>query len=359
MPYGLVHKITENGFSMWSSSGLIECELSRRLRKSLPFKIHQNMVLTADIEDESDSDGNRNSDDAPKKVTYLDIHHKAVLLAVGDQTFIDNAKSEMKGHHIKVFTVLKKKKDHTPRACFVAKNGDIHDCDNFDVTSKRSLAKLWDRIRDLNASNGHSDDQVSQNDNNNNNNNKEIKLSAESLNEHQIMTLTERLRRQEESLVEMRNLLGIRIEANLNSGLGYIAGSKNQLAASSSSSAAQAFIAPSLLNLSAPAQQSSGSSSSSARSPPQIATPSAGLLALLDAHDERSRSAEAQIKMFDQDTMERLGIFQIADTDGNILRTLAQVKDCAHLRICSGGGNYSIRTIELRVQAAQVPASSS
>jgi hypothetical protein len=323
MPYGIVHKVIDDGFTMWSRSGLVICHLSRRLRKSLEFKIRPNMVLTMDYDDDSDSDGNRDAADAPKKVTWIDIYKKAVLLVVGNQDFLDEAKKAMKGQDIKVFSVLKKKAD--PRACFVAKSGDIHDRDDFDTSRSKSMTKLWNSIIELNNRDNRSDEShASSNDNVDNSNNK---LSATRLNDHQSSNIADRLAYQERSVAELRNLLGIRLEANLNSGLGYI----------TSAITPEAVQQPSIL---------------------QIPTPPASLLARLDAHEERTRIAEQQINSFNPDVMQRMGMFQVSDRNGIILRTIEQIRNSNGIVISCGQEEYCVRNIIPSSNSAQ-PASGS
>lgn len=312
MPYGIVHKVIEGGFTMFSRDGLVTCHLSRRLRKSLEFNIRPNMVLTMDYDDDSDSDGNREPADAPKKVTWLDIHRRAVLLVIGNQEFLDEAKKEMKDQDIKVFAVLKKKAD--PRACFVTKSGDIHDRDDFVTSRSKSMAKLWKSIIELNDKDNRSDEShASSNDNNANN-----KLSSSRLNDHQSNSIADRLAYQERSVSEIRNLLGIRLEANLNSGSGYI-------------SSAIATVTDNT-----PASQ---------QSIIQMPTPPASSLARLDALDERNRIAEQQINSFSTEMMQRIGLFQVSDRNGNILRSIEQIRNSNGIVIRSGQEEYAVRNI--------------
>lgn len=304
MPYGLVHKITEdgNGFTMWSREGRVDCHLSRNVRKNLKFKIRPNMVLTMDFAEPDTDDEKSSNNDSPKTVTWIDVYAKAVLLAVGDQELLDAAKTELKGAGVKVFTSLAKK-HKSPRLCFVNASGEIYDNDDFDTSSRRSMAKLWDHIRDLNQQD--IDNRVSSSSERSQG---ECKLSTAVLGEHLNNSIDDKICKQTSTVAELRNQIGIRMEAAINSGFGYLESTK----------------------ISVPVVK-------------QVPSLPANLIAKLDARDERAKAAESQLNAYSAESMQRHGFFQITDHVGNILRTISQVRECHALTIRSGSESYTLR----------------
>lgn len=304
MPYGLVHKLTEdgNGFTMWSRDGRVECHLSRNVRKNLKFKIRPNMVLTMDFAEPDTDDESSVDPKAPKTVTYISVYEKAVLLAIGDQDLLDAAKTEMKQAHVKVFTSLGKK-HRSSRLCFVTASGEIYDNDEFDTSSRKSMTKLWDHIRDL-----HQRDIDNRVSSSSEKSQSESNLSMAALGEHLDNSIEERLSKQAAAVAELRNQIGIRMEAATNSGFGYLE---------------SAAIAVPVVK--------------------QLPLPPANLIAKLDARDERAKAAVAQLSAFSAESMQRNGFFQITDNEGNILRTVRQVRECHALTIRSGAEFHQLR----------------
>jgi hypothetical protein len=304
MPYGLVHKLTEdgNGFIMWSRDGRVECHLSRNVRKNLKFKIRPNMVLTMDFAEPDTDDEHSVDQNAPKTVTWISVYEKAVLLAVGDQDLLDAAKAEMKQVQVKVFTSLAKK-HRSSRLCFVTASGEIYDNDEFDTSSRKSMTKLWDHIRDL-----HQRDIDNRVSSSSEKSQSESNLSMAALGEHLDNSIEDRLKKQSATVAELRNQIGIRMEAATNSGFGYLE---------------SAAVAVPVVR--------------------QLPTPSANLIAKLDARDERVKAAVAQLSTFSAESMQRNGFFQITDTAGNILRTMQQVRECHALTIRSGTESHQVR----------------
>lgn len=149
MPYGLVHKITnDRNFTMWIRDELVECVLTRRMKEKMSDTLRQKMVITVDFEEE-DSSASEHSDApvaGPRKVVFIDIYNKPILLATGSSKFHEMVQVEMKGSGIKVFTRLKSKK-YAPVICFVTYSGKCYDCKDLDYHDRDTIESVCNRIR--------------------------------------------------------------------------------------------------------------------------------------------------------------------------------------------------------------------
>jgi hypothetical protein len=311
---------SDTSFTVVTKDGEFECRLSRRLHQKM-MDCSRRLADFNCIKFESEP-GERDSD--PLTITSIEMIEKAALLIVGSQDFITTVSDEMRSVTVKRYPLQSRKR---VALRLVTRCGVIHDSGNFDMNDTDQIRKICKDIRRI------------------------IREDERNAEESKFIIPIDHMQRLDAYTAELNS----RIRARLNS----TAQVANQIAQDLGISTAimsqrpagitppQIASAPQM-SLMQPAQMTALQPAQTTGNNNQVSISQTEYLALVDASLRLQRrflasslqNVDASLKNyrnFDPNELVKHGYYQVADHEGKILTSIAQVQ--ATRRIVIHGGD--------------------